>query len=42
MQKKLDIKFIQVIREAVEKDYMKLVIKGNALKMRSEEKQSSR
>ena len=41
MQKKLDIKFIQVIREAVEKDYMKLVIKGNALKM-SEEKQSSR
>ena len=36
----LDNEFIQVIREAEEKNDMKLVIKGNALKRESEEKQS--
>ena len=38
--KKLDDAFIQIIREAEEKNDMKLVIKGNALKMKSREKQS--
>ena len=36
----LDNEFIQVIREAGEKNDMRLVIKGNALKRKSEEKQS--
>ena len=38
--KKLDDEFIQVIREADEKNDMKLIIKGNALKRKSDEKQS--
>ena len=38
--KKLDDEFIQVIRKAEEKNDMKLVIKGNALKKKSDRKQS--
>ena len=38
-RKKLDSEFIQVIKEAEEKNDMKLVIKGNALKRKSEERQ---
>ena len=38
--KNLDNEFIQVIREAKEKNDMKLIIKGNALKRKSEEKLS--
>ena len=38
--KKLDDEFIQVIRKAEEKNDMKLVIKGNALKRKSDRKQS--
>ena len=38
--KKLDDEFIQVIREADEKNDMKLIIKGNALKRKSDEKQN--
>ena len=33
--KKLDYEFIQVIREAAEKNDMKLIIEGNALKRKS-------
>ena len=38
--KKLDDEFIQVIREADEKNDMKLIIKGNALKRKSDGKQN--
>ena len=38
--KKLDDEFIQVIREAEEKNDMKLIIKGHALKRKSDEKES--
>ena len=38
--KKLDDEFIQVIREAEEKNDMKLIIKRNALKRKSNKKQS--
>ena len=38
--KKLDNEFIQVIREAEMKNDVKLVIKGNALKRKSKEKES--
>ena len=38
--KKLDDDFIQVIREAEEKNDMKLIIKENILKRKSNEKQS--
>lgn len=40
MQKKLDNEFIQEIREAKEKNDMKIVTKGNALKTKNEGKQS--
>ena len=38
--KKLDDEFFQVIREAEEKNDMKLIIKGNTLKRKSSEKKS--
>ena len=38
--KKLDDEFIQVIREAEEKNDMKLITKENILKRKSNEKQS--
>ena len=38
--KKLDNEFIQVIRKAEMKNDVKLVIKGNALKRKSKEKES--
>ena len=38
--KKLDDEFIQVIREVEEKIEMNLIIKGNALKRKRDEKQS--
>ena len=38
--RKLDDEFIQVIREAEEKNDMKLIIKENILKRKSNEKQS--